>query len=260
MNKTGFMSLFGSTCILGLRISMALMGICLQQQGNAHSESPPDPPLVATAPAPVAWTIEVHQKKPRRMKPDNPKKTDAYKRLLDIYPLLEREKVEKVGNDWHREKFYNNHTSDSVWVIKGVVIFHYHHFPPDRVLAMPAGDHNSPVKGGFGLDFPDLDWMHAETFVKTVTYQGQRCYYYETRNASPLEGGDALNPPETNRVRAWINVKTRLPVAVEDAAVLKKYSFAKEAPDSIQLSGIFATAYSSITNTAKRTGTATPDQ
>ena len=126
--------------------------------------------------------------------------------------------VEKVGKEWHHEKLFDNQKRENVWVYKGFAIFQFRNFPSDKVTVTPVNNPISPVKGGFGPDFPELSWIRADAFVKTVMYNGQRCHYYEDTNAPPLAGGDELNFRRNPRaVRAWINAKTRLPVAVEDA-------------------------------------------
>jgi len=218
----------------------AFAAICLPRPSFA-AESPPEPPLLAVVADPCAWTIDVQYATPRKS-PDS-KQAKTAKRLMDIYPLMIRETVEKAGPNWHREKLFDNRTKENVWVYKGTVLFQFQNFPPDKVTALPINDPVSPVKSDFGPDFPDLDWIRPEVFVKTVTYHGQNCHFYEDKEVAPLDGGDALKPSTANGRRAWIDVKTRLPVAVEDDVMLKRYSFLKDPSPSIEPSGIFATAY-----------------
>lgn len=229
---------------------LALLAIGLQRFG-LHAEPPPGPPLVATAPDPIAWTIDVRQKKPRQAAPADPKQARIYKRLVDIYPLLVRETVEKSGKDWHREKVFDNQTKENIWVRNGIVVYQYHYFPPERVIAVSVSDHISPVKGGFGPDFPELYWIRAEAFVKSEMYGGHLCYYYEDKNARPLQGGDALAAVPQKGNRAWIDAKTRLPIAMEDDTMLKTYTYHQSAVN-IQLTGVFATAYQKALETAKQ--------
>jgi len=234
------------------------LGFCLPHFAlfaKPTTDPTPDPPLIAVAPDPGAWSIEVKQKKTRPAPSSDPKQAATYKRLKDIYPLLVREVVEKVGKEWHREKFFDNNTMENVWVYKGFVIFQYHHFQPNVVTVLPIHDPLSPVKEDFSPNFSELSWIRPEVFVKTVTYQGQRCHYYEDKEASQLKEGDALNPVDSKGVSAWINVKTRLPVAVEDAAVIKKYTYTKKIPESIQLSGVYSAAYENAVRNAGRSGT-----
>ena len=137
----------------------------------------------------------------------------------------------------------------SVWIHEGWVVFQPSHWPADKAMAVPVNHRLSPVKGGIKSDFADLDWIRPEVFVRTVMYGGQQCYYYEDKKAHPLTGGDTLTTP-VNGVKAWIEVKSRLPIAVEDAAVLKKYTY-RQSGVNIQLAGVFATAYHNAVEAAK---------
>ena len=72
-------------------------------------------------------------------------------------------------------------------------------------------------------------------------YLGHSCHYYEDKKAQPLGGGDTLTDPAGKGNRAWIDAKTRLPIAVEDDNLLKLYSY-RAGPATIQPTGIFAEA------------------
>ena len=243
------------TVFATLAIAMAFTG-----RSSVAGGPPPDPPLVATPPDPCAWTIEVEQKKPRQLPPDDPRQAAAYKRALQAYPRMLRVRVEKAGSNRHQETLWDNGKKETLWIYKGWVVFQPASFPADQAIALPATDRNSPVKDGTDSDFPDFSWIRPEAFVKTVAYHGQPCHYYEDKEAPPLKGGDTLTPTPVKKIQAWIDVKTRLPVAVEDDAVLKTFHFLKEAPTSMELTGVFATAYDNAVAAAKREGASPPDQ
>ena len=232
------------TVFATLAIAMAFTG-----RSSVAGGPPPDPPLVATPPDPCAWTIEVEQKKPRQLPPDDPRQAAAYKRALQAYPRMLRVRVEKAGSNRHQETLWDNGKKETLWIYKGWVVFQPASFPADQAIALPATDRNSPVKDGTDSDFPDFSWIRPEAFVKTVAYHGQPCHYYEDKEAPPLKGGDTLTTP-VNGVKAWIEVKSRLPIAVEDAAVLKKYTY-RQSGVNIQLAGVFATAYHNAVEAAK---------
>ncbi|MGB8352339.1 MAG: hypothetical protein WCD79_00470 [Chthoniobacteraceae bacterium] len=223
------------------------------------AEPPPDPPLVAPAPDGSTWTIDVKQKKPLPPPPSDPKWVEAYKRALEINPRILRVTNEKSGKDRLKETSYENGKTATMYIYKGYAVYRSVDWPSDKALALPAGYRDSPVKGGGDTDFSDLSWIRPEVFVKTVTYHGQRCHYYQDNEAAPLAGGGNLDPAATNAkgVKAWIDASTRLPVAVEDNAMLKKFHFLKGAPVSIELKGIFATAYNQAT---KRVESSPPEQ
>ena len=223
------------------------------------AEPPPAPPYVAAAPDPGGWVIDVQQKKPLPTPPSDPKWLDAYKRALDIYPRIVSVTSEKADGNRYEETLYENGKKRVMYIYKGWVVYRPQDWPEDKALALPINHRDSPVKGGLGPDFADLSWIRPEVFVKTVTYHGQRCHYYEDNEAAPLAGGGNLNPAATNAkgVKAWIDASTHLPVAVEDDAMLKIFHFLKGAPVSIELKGIFATAYDKAT---KRVESSPPEQ
>ena len=234
----------------GLFASLLLLEVFLPRF-SAYAEPPPEPPLIANTPDSFAWTIDVQRKKPRVVPSADPGQETTYKRLMDIDPLLMRETVEKAGKEWHREKFYDNQRKDNFWVCNGMVAFQFQHFPQDKVTAMPTNNIISPVKGGFGPDFPELDWIDAKYFVGTVSLAGQMCHFYRKQNAKPLGFRDELTPaPKTSLVSAWINAKTRLPVAIEDDEIVERYTY-RAGPASIQPTGIFAEALGRAMKAAK---------
>ena len=220
----------------------------------------PAPPLVAVLPDSCAWTIDVVQKLSRPSPPDDPRQAAAYKRVSAASPRMVRISMEKTGEDLHKETLWENGKTDNLWIYHGWVIFQPIDFATDQATALPVNSRMSPVRGETRVDFPDLSWLVPKAFVKTVTYHGQRCDYYEDKEAPPLVGGDILNPVVFKGARAWIDVNTRLPVAVENDAVLKKYHFPKEAPDRIRLTGIFATTYNNATKAANATGDSAPNR
>jgi len=227
----------------------ALLTACLLQL-RLCAEPPPAPPYVAAAPDPGGWVIDVLQKKPRPAPPSDPKWLNAYKRALDIYPRIVRITSEKADGDRYEETLYENGKKGVMYIYKGWVVYRPVAWPEDKALALPVNSRYSPVKGGLGPDFADLDWIRPEVFVGTVMYEGRRCYQYEDKEGQPISGGDALDTAKTKGVRAWIDAKTLLPLAVEDDAVLKRYTYNQKAV-SIQLSGVFAAAYESALAAAK---------
>lgn len=235
--------------------ALALLAAAFVQPSSATAgELAPEPPFVAKLPNSAAWSIEVQHKKPRGALPTDPGLAATTTRLRDIYPLSVRETVEKVGNDWHREKLYDNQRKDTQWVSNGMIAFQFQNFRPDKVTVVPEKDTLSPAKTGFGPDFPELAWIAANYYEGTVTYAGQSCYLYRNPKAQAMAGGDELLPTsEPNEMTAWISVQTRLPVAVEDANLIRKYTF-RPGPASIQPTGIFAEALAKAQKSAKTDG------
>ena len=148
------------------------------------------------------------------------------------------------GKDWHREKFYENQKTDNIWVCKDIVVFQFKHFPADKVTAMPVDGSISPAKGGSGPDFPELGWVDQNFFVGTVIYQRAKVLFLPKSKCQAFigQGRSGTQAPSTATVSAWIDAKTRLPVAVEDGDLLKTYTY-RAGPAAIQPTGVFAEAF-----------------
>src|ERR1700722_6374795 len=114
-------TMIGQMVLLRLTVLAAMCMPCFGLQ----AEPVPDLPLVASPQNPCAWIIDVERKKPRQKQSADPAQAANYKRLTDIYPLLVRVTVEKVGKDCHRKKIFDNQKEENVWVYKGVVIFQF---------------------------------------------------------------------------------------------------------------------------------------
>ena len=200
----------------------------------------PDPPLVGTAPDPSAWVINVQQKKPLQP-PSDQKAAAIYQRVLQAFPRLLRVEVAKSGPNRREVTFWENKKTSSLFVHNGWVIFQPADWPADHAMAVPVNSRMSPIKGGIKSDFSDVDWIRPEAYIGKQSYSGQECYYYEDKKHAALSGGDTT-VARPSGVRAWIEVKSHLPIAVEDDSVLKTFTY-RQSNINVELTGVFATAY-----------------
>jgi hypothetical protein len=198
---------------------------------------------VPFAPDPCAWVITVKQKKPRQP-PANPADAAAYARVAQSHSRIVRVEVEKAGKDRHEVTFWENKTTTSLYVHDGWVIFQPLHWPPDQALASRVDGPLSPVKGARG-DFSDLDWIRSEAFAGRQPYSGQDCYFYEDKTHPALAESDPL-VDHSPGVRAWIEVRSRLPIAIEDDSVLETFTY-RQSNVNVELTGIFAATYERAT-------------
>jgi hypothetical protein len=121
-------------------------------------------------------------------------------------------------------------------------------------------------------DFPELSWLSVQNYSGVRSYQGRSCYVFEMKELDtsspgtnkmledmkmvkkvPLPGENAEASPtplptpavpkkEIIVKTAWIDGKTRLPVAVEDQACLQTYLFGTAPADEPQLPPRFKSA------------------
>lgn len=207
---------------------------------SARAEPPPDPPLIVSTPTPFAWTIEVQHRTPRPDPPTDPVKAASFRRAMAISPRIVRITVDKADNAWRRESIYENQTKDTQWHQGNVMLLQGHHFPPDNVIAIPM----DASKATLGKDFPELDWIHPEVYVKKESHLGRLCYFYEEKKGKPINGRDPFLPAPSGSItlRAWIDVKSRLPIAFEDDELSLTYSY-RPGPVTLEPNGPFAAAY-----------------
>ena len=226
----------GFPFLAGLLLCLA----CVAGQALHANEPAPNPPLVGSAPNPSAWVITVKQKKTLQP-PSDPKAAALFQKMALALPRTLRVEVEKAGVDRCEVSFLENNLTDSLFIHDGWVVYQPLNWPRTQALAVPINHRLSPIKGGIKSDFTDLDWVRADVYVGRRSYGGQDCYYYEDKKHAPLSGGSSLLavPPG---VHAWIEVNTRLPLAVEDEAVLKTYAY-RSSNVNVTLPDVFAAAY-----------------
>lgn len=84
-------------------------------------------------------------------------------------------------------------------------------------------------------DLSELKWISRANFVKTVSYQGGKAYYYRSTEAPQqlrnrgdgaeekrVEGEEAAKQRE---LQAWVSVDTRLPIALSEEGKNSRYTF-----------------------------------
>jgi hypothetical protein len=198
------------------------------------SPTPPDEPLVAKAPNPGNWTIDVKQKRPLPPPSGDPKLARLEKLRPGKSARMVLQTVEQAGKDWHWETTWEDGKKDIYWLYHGVIVLYQpRYFNSDKLMMDKVGSPSAPEKPN-KTDFPDVAWVDSKYFTGNVTYAGRKCHCY----ARGTEGG---------KVVAWIDAQTRLPVAVETDATLKTYSF-NQAKDKITPQGIFAERYLQLVN------------
>ncbi len=140
-------------------------------------------------------------------------------------PRMLQETVEKSGKTYHQETDWENGTKDVIWFYQGYVLILGRSGPPDQVRCISGTDKYAPRRPQ--EDFPELSWINAKAFSGTTTYNGVDCYLY------------TKTEPDLGTTSAWIDMKTRLPVAVDSPKMLSTYAFSA-GPDSLVPQGIFA--------------------
>ena len=100
---------------------------------------------------------------------------------------------------------------------------------------------SDPINHDFGAsDFELLDWIGLDDYVGAFTYAGETCYLYQAKDiASGPHGAETGTPNKTLRqihaptspTKAYISVKTKLPVAIINGDGTYSFHF-QDPPDS----------------------------
>jgi hypothetical protein len=208
-------------------------------------ETVPAPPLVGKTSDPSSWTITVTQKILPPPKTNDPVDAITQASAAMTNPRLLQETVEKSGTTYHQENNWENGSKDIVWLYQGGIFLQKRNAPPGHIMIMSPDDKFAPRRPA--EDFPELSWITAKAYGGITTYQGIKCYLY-----TKTEPGQAVTS-------AWIDFKTRLPIAVDTPATLSVYTFT---PGSTDLSpaGAFLTLSQQYQKALEKVARATVSQ
>jgi hypothetical protein len=96
-------------------------------------------------------------------------------------------------------------------------------------------------------DFPEFSWVSLENYKSIVIYQQHKCYFFQAQKQSvaptpfPLPASVKSLPVPVKQ--AWIDVKTKLPVALNDGTVLGVYAIREIPQRDMELPPKFAEEY-----------------
>jgi hypothetical protein len=200
---------------------------------------PPSSPYLATVKAPASWTIRPAT--PAAVNPDAP----AVKEI----------RVAKAQNLKQELTIWNNGTESESWYVDNFVIYRQPHFVKDDVAIMELQPDSAT--NFFSIsDFATLGWIGQDTFRRIENLKGKPCYYYEM--APPAEQtADAIAAPAHLRSaasKAWVDVKSKLPVAVEEGGILQEYSYTLGAPTILTVPSLFSVRLEKLHARRKATG------
>jgi len=197
---------------------------------SAEPESPPSPPLVGKAPPVCRWIVIVKQKLPLPPISKDPIQKEYQALVAVANPRMLQRTIEKSGDNFHEETDWEDGTKDVSWFYQGFVFTQLRTGSPEQILCVSSTEKDAPIKPT--EDFPELDWITAKTFAGITNYGGVKCYLYTSGS-------------EPNITSAWVDFKSRLPVAVDGPATLNTYTFSSGS-SSIAPEGIFAARYQSM--------------
>lgn len=224
-------------------LGMLLLGGAVHAQSPSAKPEPPAPPYIASVPAPASWSI-------RSINPPvaNPEA-----------PTIKEIRVAKARDKKQELTIWSNGAESESWFVDTFVIYRQPHFVKGDVAILEqrpdSSDHFFSTS-----DFSNLAWVGKDTFQRTETVKGKLCYYYENGRHAEQE---RIPEPLRDQIKlaiskAWIDARTKLPVAVEEGGIRQEYDFTFGSPASLTLPPLFAARLEKLLNRRKAATAATP--
>lgn len=216
-------------------LMLAFSGSLLAEKAPAEIP-PPSPPFVAAPPDPSKWNIVVTRAAGDSSAAPVPeaRTTATHSNGVEYFA------VSSGGKD--QEFWYFNNLS-----------FTPASNDPSQIVPMAAAGAGPMPDGSLGPlttgpGFPGFWWLGLNSYKDVVKYNGRACYHFllvpppepaktEVKKASPTTkviGGTVFTSeeegPSTTRAKpleaeAWIDVETKLPVAIRAGGLLHTYTF-----------------------------------
>jgi hypothetical protein len=208
----------------------------------------PEDPQVAPIPENARWEI-TPQTPPSKTAPNPTGQGNTQPATSDELIRVENTKtgnIQKVIMD------YGPGAVQTVWLAQGEIYVDNNNIVSSgRVSGM-----SSSFYAAYGQFF-GTDWITSGHYKGRTTLNKRECDYYETLEAQPQEiiaaqmAGVATSEIQTTR-KAWIDVKTRLPLAVSVPEGAYNYRFLDPPASPLQLPGVFAAKQRELEAEVKR--------
>jgi hypothetical protein len=211
-----------------------LLWICQGPVAVAQEEKENNPqpqlPLVGPALARAGWTISCSSKKKIPSKPEDPKLAEEWEYNHQRNPQVVEIRVVKEGKNRADITELSNGKRRERWLVRDVVYSCPETFVAGDFMMMDIGADPNLRQSDVLKDFPELFWLDLKCFKGVETVDRKKCYLYIADSGIPsgmahadafFTGIDLSKGP----VKAWIDMKSNLPVAIETEDCLCKYSF-----------------------------------
>lgn len=169
--------------------------------------SPPSPLYLNSLKGDVLFSKKISYKTP----PLNPNLTEEQKKALKFlsnFPKVTEVRAVQTGDLRRDQQTLSDGTWTEIWR-SGSNRFTIYSSSPSYIVVnfvMQDGYQDPP-------DFPELNWINAESFQGVKIHDGKKCYFYKS--------SDSL---------AWVDQSTLCPIGFESASQEISYSYAS--PDS----------------------------
>lgn len=202
------------------------LGQCAQAAGD--DDLKPTPPYVSPVPAKADWLMKVKTLSAPQPDAVLDAPSAAMVRALHITRVGETQRVILLLTDGKTQEFY--HYRDHYLIPTNV---------PGRILVSPYVA-TAPPYPYFSQGFFGVDWIKPDLYVGVERYGSTQCFRYKGQKVNPLAGIPNLPPEALAQSKipvsceAWIDCKTRLPVAVGVDGEIFEYEYAPP-PDHLDI-------------------------
>ncbi|SDU02633.1 hypothetical protein SAMN05444156_1522 [Verrucomicrobium sp. GAS474] len=186
-----------------------------QELAGAAPDSAPVPPYVEDPPASFSWKI-VHA--PRPPAPDAPS-------LPATVHFLKESKLSRTPSAMRIVKTWSDGVTTEEWRYQSLTLFTQPN--SGEIYVMEESD---SLRASFATmstsAFPEFSWINAASYVGTETYNGSPAYVFAQAAVadSPISPSTGRRAIEAHpALKAWIDVKTKLPLAYDDGVALHTY-------------------------------------
>ena len=205
-----------------------------EETGSVPQNVPPQPPMIARAPAHAAWIIQFQPKAKAAGKPSEsspPQKEIKQQTWTKSGSLL------RCQNEW------TDGTKTEDWIVGGTKLCQN---PQTGGIQIFSPLSNAGYHDFNSSDFERLDWLTQGDYVSVVQHNGEPCYLFRARTlASSKETYHTVaevNAPNS-ATSVFVNVRTHLPVAIVDGEGEYQFQFVEAPSGELKVPAAYASVW-----------------
>jgi len=202
-------------------------------QDNSPERVLPTAPFVVNAPAQCEWEIIYKPKRQKGPEPTDPAELAKFAYINKVKPTRSETKIYKDGDRKAEIKTFANGSKGEVWWKKGVTFSKPEYFIDGDVLTVDNRKGSLQTGyGAYGVDFPELGWLDLTHFKGVGLSPGsdRKSFVYQISGDAQAESEYAAGLPRQANLKfepitAWIDIETKLPLAMETGEYKISYKF-----------------------------------
>lgn len=203
--------------------------------------APPTAPFVVNAPTYACWVVAYKAKAALAQKTN-----EASAALAGAPRELKKLTVIKAGATRQIISSWSDGTTTERWIIPG---FQLVERPGQKDIYMYTSSglshSSSSLEDYSGSDFPEFSWLAESNYSRVESFSKTKCWAFQgdavssisskmlpmliqLKNSSAVSKGASATPPKPAPAifkKAWIDIDTKLPVALDDGTRIQVFTF-----------------------------------